>query len=251
MKCYDLEMSTWVQNKRKLLSLSQTEVANSLGISRPTYLKLERGVAKLTEQQKAILASLFEVSHDTVDKNSEEKKVNINPVRVRKIPKENIEKFKQVLLYLVGKVGSRPNIGQTAIYKLLYFIDFDYYEKFQEYLIGATYIKNTHGPSPVSFAKITRILETQGKLVEVNSKYFNYEQKKYLITSEPEVSELSAQELKHIDDELERLASKTAKELSNLSHIDTPWRVAHEKETLNYRHVFYRPDETSMIKDYE
>lgn len=242
-------MSTWIQIKRKLSGLSQTEVAQTLGISRPTYIKLEQGEAKPTEQQRATLASLFDVSKDTFDKHSEEKNIE-DTVRVREIPKENVDKFKQVLLYVVSKVGSRPNIGQTAIYKLLYFIDFDYYEKYQEYLVGATYIKNTHGPSPVSFAKITRELESQGSLVEVHSKYFNYDQKKYLITRDPDVSSLSAQELKHIDDELERLGSKSAKELSTLSHIDTPWRVAGEKEVLNYRHVFYRPDETSVVEDH-
>jgi len=243
-------VSTWIKNKRKLSGLSQSEVAESLGISRPTYVKLEGGKIKPTEQQKAILASLFDVSQDTFDKNSREVSIKKDTVHLREIPKENIDKFKQVLLYIVSKVGSRPNIGQTAIYKLLYFIDFDYYEKYQKYLVGAIYVKNTHGPSPVSFTKISRELEAQGKLVEVKSKFFNYDQKKYLVTTEPEVSSLSAQELKHIDDELERLASKTAKELSDLSHIDTPWRVAHKMEILNYRHVFYRPDETS-VGDYE
>ncbi len=244
-------MSTWIKNKRKLLGLSQTEAAKSLGISRPTYIKLEQGNTKPSGQQKAILARLFGVSEETFSKNSEEKKIKHDTVQIREIPKENVGKFKQILLYIVSKVGSRPNIGQTAIYKLLYFIDFDYYEKYQKYLIGATYIKNTHGPSPVSFAKITRALEIQGKLVEVKSKYFNYDQKKYLITKDPEVFALSAQELKHIDNELERLASKTAKELSDMSHIDTPWRVAKNKEILNYRHVFYRPDETSVTEDNE
>ena len=244
-------MSTWIQNKRKLSGLSQTQVAESLGISRPTYIKLESGKVKPTAQQKAILANLFDISQDTFDKNNSEKvSVKEDTVRIREIPKENVDKFKQVLLYIVSKVGNRPNIGQTAIYKLLYFIDFDYYEKYQKYLIGATYVKNTHGPSPVSFTKIARELGTQGKLVEVNSKFFNYDQKKYLVTAEPEVSSLSAQELKHIDDELERLSSKTAKALSDLSHIDTPWRVAHKMGILNYRHVFYRPDETSL-GDYE
>lgn len=243
-------MSTWIQNKRKISSLSQTEVAKSLGISRPTYIKLEKGELKPTEEQKAILANLFDVSHDTVEKNTTAIKEISDTIKIRNVPKENINKFKQVLLYIVSKVGNRPNIGQTAIYKLLYFIDFDYYEKYQKYLIGATYIKNTHGPSPVSFAKISRDLENQGKLVEVNSKYFGYDQKKYLVTKEPEVSSLTAEELKHIDNELERLASKTAKELSDLSHIDTPWRVANERQVLNYRHVFYRPDETS-VGDYE
>ena len=244
-------MTTWIQNKRKSSGLSQTEVANSLGVSRPTYTKLEQGVTKPTEQQKAILARLLDVSQDTFNKNSEEKEIKTDAVYIKDIPKENVDKFKQVLLYIVGKVGSRPNIGQTALYKLLYFIDFDYYEKYQKFLIGATYIRNTHGPSPISFAKIARELENQGELVEVTNKYFGYDQKKYLITSEPEVSSLTAQELKHIDDELERLASKSAKELSDLSHMDTPWRVAKEKDILNYRHVFYRPDETSLTTDDE
>jgi transcriptional regulator with XRE-family HTH domain len=241
-------MSTWIQNKRKLSGLSQSEVAQSLGISRPTYMKLEHGDAKPTEEQKATLASVFDISYDVVDKNIIDEKNIPDTIYDIEVQKENIDKFEQVLLYVISKVGSRPNIGQTAIYKLLYFIDFDYYEKNFEYLIGANYIKNTHGPSPVSFAKIVKNLEARGKLVEVSSKYFNYDQKKYLITSEPEVLGLSAKELKHIDDELVRLASKTAKELSDLSHIDTPWRVAKDREVLNYGHVFYRPDETSVTE---
>lgn len=239
-------MTTWIQNKRKLSGLSQTEAAQALGVSRPTYIKIEDGETIPTEQQRSILANIFNVSQSTFEKNSQEVKVDEGVIHVREIPKENVDKFKQVLLYVVSKVGGRPNIGQTAIYKLLYFIDFDYYEKYQKYLVGATYVKNTHGPSPVSFAKITRELEIQGKLIEVNSKFFDYDQKKYMVTTEPEVSALSAQELKHIDDELSRLASKTARELSDLSHIDTPWRVAGKMEVLNYRHVFYRPDETSV-----
>jgi len=237
-------MSTNIKNKRLLAGFSQSEIAESLGISRPTYIKIEQGLSKPTEEQRAILAELFNISDESLVKNEIYKE--ITKIKPKEIPPDNTNKFKQVLLYIISKVGSRPNIGQTALYKLLYFIDFDFYEKNQEYLMGATYIKNTHGPSPVSFAKISKELEKEGLLVEVNSKYFNYDQKKYIATKEPDVSELSAPELKHIDDELERLASKSAKELSELSHIDTPWKVAKDKQILNYRHVFYRPDETSV-----
>lgn len=239
-------MSTWIKSKRVEFGLSQTEVAESLGISRPTYTKIETGVIKPTPQQQSILTDLFNVSHESIAKNLSATPNIPETIYVKEVPKENVAKFEQVLLYIVHKVGNRPNIGQTALYKLLYFIDFDYYEKYQEYLMGATYIKNTHGPSPVSFAKITRNLEDAGKLVMVQSKYFGFDQRKYLVTAEPEVSTLNAQELKHIDDELQRLAFKTAKELSDFSHIDTPWRVAKEKQVLNYRHVFYRPDETTV-----
>lgn len=238
-------MSTSIKNKRLLAGLSQLEVAESLGISRPTYIKIEQGLSKPTEEQTGILAQLFDVSKDSLEEDKISNKI-VDEIKLKEIPVENINKFKQVLLYIISKVGSRPNIGQTALYKLLYFIDFDFYEKNQKYLIGATYIKNTHGPSPVSFAKISRELESEGLLVEVSSKYFNYDQKKYLITSDPDVSFLTAVELKHIDDELERLSSKSAKELSEFSHIDTPWKVANDKQILNYRHVFYRTDETSV-----
>lgn len=240
-------MSTNIKNKRLLAGLSQLEVAESLGVSRPTYIKMEQGLLKATEEQKALLAELFNISDESlIEDNISNKIADIKP---REIPPDNVNKFKQVLLYIISKVGSRPNIGQTALYKLLYFIDFDFYEKNQKYLMGATYIKNTHGPSPVSFAKISKELAREGLLVEVSSKYFGYDQKKYLITTEPDVSLLSAVELKHIDDELERLATKSAKELSLLSHIDTPWKVAKDKQVLNYRHVFYRPDETSVSSE--
>ncbi|MCG2694850.1 DUF4065 domain-containing protein [Candidatus Parcubacteria bacterium] len=243
-------MSTLIQNKRKLLGLSQVEMAKSLGISRPTYKKLEKGESKPTEQQKVILARLFDVSQDILEKNSLDLNKISGNVEIREIPKENISKFKEVLLYILGKVGSRPNIGQTVLYKLLYFMDFDYYEKYEEQLIGATYIKNTYGPTPTSFAKVVKQMESEGKLVEVKSKYFDRDQTKYIPVKEADVSSLSGKELKHIEDEIERLAYLTARQLSDLSHKDTPWLVAKDKEVINYEHVFYRPEETS-VREYE
>jgi len=242
-------MSTIIQSKRKLAGLSQSDVAKSIGVSRPTYIKLEQGKSKPTEQQKAVLARVFRVSEDSL-KSPIQKERTDGAVEIRKIPKENVKKFKEVLLYILGKVGSRPNIGQTALYKILYFIDFDYYEKYEEQLIGATYIKNTYGPTPVSFAKIIKQMKKEGRLVEVKSKYFDRDQTKYLPVDEANVSELSGQELKHIDSELERLAHFTARQLTELSHKDTPWKVAKEREEIDYEYAFYRPAETS-VREYE
>lgn len=244
-------MGNWIQDRRKIAGLSQSDVAQSLGISRPTYMKLEKGIHKPTSEQKALLSRIFGMSHDAVeDISAEQEYLASDRVEIRNIPKENEQKFQEILLYILGKVGSRPNIGQTALYKLLYFIDFDYYEKFEEQLIGATYIKNTYGPTPVSFAKIVKKMEEQGRIVEVKSKYFGLDQTKYIAAKEADVSGLSGAELKHIDDELERLAHLSASQLSALSHIDTPWKVAKDREVLDYEYVFYRPEETS-VREYE
>ena len=251
--CYNASMSTWIRNKRKLLGLSQAQMAKSLDISRPTYIKLEQGKVKPTDQRMAVLARIFDMPQDSVwiNPNTRER-ANIIPdqIQIREVPQENVQKFKEVLLYMLGKVGSRPNIGQTVLYKLLYFIDFDYYEKFEEQLIGATYIKNTYGPTPVSFAKVVKQMESDGSLVEVKSKYFELDQIKYVPVREADVSLLSGRELKHVDEVIERLAHKNARQLTELSHIDTPWLVAKEKGIINYEHVFYRPEETS-VREYE
>lgn len=245
-------MSTWIKTKRKEAGLSQSAVAQMLGISRPTYINLENGKSKLTEKSKILLSRIFKISPESVDKDLQDVVLESKnaDVVVREVPKENIKKFKEVLLYILSKVGSRPNIGQTALYKLLYFIDFDYYEKFEEQLIGATYIKNKFGPTPISFAKIISEMEDKGDIVEVKSKYFNLDQTKYLAVREADVSDFNGQELKHIDDELERLAHLTARQLSDLSHVDTPWKIAEEREVIDYEYVFYRPEETS-VRDYE
>lgn len=242
-------MSTWIQDKREALGLSQTEVAQALGVSRPTYVALEKGERMPSAQERVLLARALRIEATTIDRYNTPTSIKA-PVEMREIPQENSLKFRQTFLYILNKVGNRPNIGQMALYKLLYFIDFDFYEKYERQLIGATYIKNKFGPTPVSFAKIIRDMQKQGEVVEVKSKYFGHDQTRYMATQEPDVSLLTGQELKHIDDELARLAHLSGKELSDLSHIDTPWRVAGDKDVLNYEHVFYRPIETS-VREYE
>ena len=53
-------------------------------------------------------------------------------------PKLNKKKAKQVILYLLNKCG--PMTKEKLGY-LLYFIDFDYFEKYEEYFMGFTYYK--------------------------------------------------------------------------------------------------------------
>lgn len=180
----------------------------------------------------------------------EEKSERPEKERVRvSVPQKNLKKFKEVLLYILSKVGGKPNVGETVLYKLLYFIDFDYYEKFEEQLIGATYIKNRYGPIPVEFKKIVGQMESKGELETVKSKYFQHEQKKYLPHRSPDLSLLTAQEKEHIDEVLARLSDKNAKELSDYSHGDVPWLTRGFGEPLSYESVFYR-DEKYSVRNY-
>jgi transcriptional regulator with XRE-family HTH domain len=248
-------LNIFIQEQRKIHGLTQELLASELKISRPTYIQIEQGERDLTVTEARKLSEIFGISLDnllsgevpTGPEVSIEKAVAaaIPDIKIR-VTRKNLEKFKQVLLYVLEKVGAKPNIGETAIYKLLYFIDFDYYEKFEENLTGATYIKNHHGPTPVEFKDIVAEMKKNGDLEEVKSTYFTYTQKKYLPRRRPDLSEMTGREIEHIDGVLARLSDKNAKELSDYSHGDIPWLSRSFGERMSYESVFYRDDKYSV-----
>jgi len=185
-----------------------------------------------------------------LEKGEESTEKRVEPEIRISVPQQNIKKFKEILLYILEKVGARPQIGETAIYKLLYFIDFDYYEKYEEQLIGARYIKNHYGPTPVEFKEIVREMEDRGEVERIKSKYFQYEQKKYLPRRSPNLTAFSAREIALVDEVLNRLGGKNAKELSEYSHGDVPWKSHKEGEIIDYESVFYR-DNAYSVREYQ
>ena len=251
---------TFLLELRKNHGISQAFVAEKIGVSRASYIEIEKGAKELTLSQANKIAELFNISLEEFisGKTMPGIKVSIQDKSEKKekqeiridVPQKNLKKFKEVLLYVLEKVGSKSNVGMTVLYKLLYFIDFDYYEKFEEQLVGATYIKNHFGPTPVEFKKIVESMESKGELETVKSKYFLHEQTKYLPRREPDISVLNAKEIKHIDEVLARLSDKSATELSEYSHKDVPWITAEDGRPLSYESVFYRTKDTS-VREYE
>ncbi|MFH2108347.1 MAG: Panacea domain-containing protein [Chrysiogenia bacterium] len=156
------------------------------------------------------------------------------------VPQKNLEKFKEVLLYILGRVGSLPNVGETVLYKLLYFIDFDYYEMYEEQLIGASYQKNHHGPTPVEFKKIVEHMIKEEEIEKVKSEYFNFPQTKYLPRRQADLSKLKANEINLIDKVLCRFSDWNASQISEYSHRDIPWMTTESGKIIPYESVFYR-----------
>lgn len=254
-------LGKFILELRKKHNLTQEFLASKIGVSRPTYVQVEQGERDLTITEAKKLADIFDIIFDdfiqgkdtaaTAEVEKVIKKIKEEKPEIRiSIPQKNLEKFKEVLLYVLSKVGSKSNVGEAVIYKLLYFIDFDFYEKFEEQLIGATYIKNHHGPTPVEFKVIVDNMIKNGEVVKVESKYFNYLQRKYLPIRRPNLSILSGREIEHIDDVLARLSDKNAKEMENYSHEDIPWKTTEDGKPISYESVFYR-DERYSVRNYD
>lgn len=260
------KLNMFIKELRNKREISQSDMAHQLEMARPTYIQMEKGVREPTASDIQKMAGIFgvpvtaffdnksSIQDITVDLPKRRKKresdndTKSQDIRIS-VPQKNLDKFREVLLYILEKVGAKPNVGETVLYKLLYFIDFDFYEKYEEQLIGATYIKNRHGPTPVEFKKIVEDMKRKGEIEVVRSKYFQYEQKKYLPRRTPNLKIFTAQEKQHIDDVLARLSDKSAKELSDYSHGDIAWKIHEMGEKLDYESVFYR-DHKYSVKNY-
>lgn len=240
-------LGKFIYQRRADLGLTRAELASKLGISRPTYTKIETGDREPTLLEAEMLAAEFGLTlsdfqaHRTPQRRSPPQRLAQGQARPRiRAPKENIEKFRQVLMYIIDQVGNKPNVGETVLHKLLYFIDFDYYEKYDESLTGVTYKRNHHGPTAVAFQEIVRQLLESGDLKTVRVPYHTRQQKKYLSLAPPDLTRLSAREIKHIDKVLVQLSDMNARELESYSHGDIPWLAAQPGQPLDYESVFYR-----------
>ena len=248
-----------IKQLREQKGVSQQDIADAIKVARATYSNWELGKRDPGLSEVNRLAEYYQISpaelissyalmiNEPIAPYKFKDDDDIIPRDIN--PKVKPEKLREVLLYILEKVGAKPNVGETVLYKLLYFIDFDYYEKTGQSITGLSYIRNHYGPTPaVDFKRVVESMERLGELEVIDTKFFNNTQKKYLPTKNANLRDLSADEIKHIDETLARLSDKTASELSELSHYDTPWLVAKQGEKIAYRGVFYRTSLTAATE---
>lgn len=162
----------------------------------------------------------------------------------------NKEKFKKLLHYIISECGSNPNVGKTVIYKLLYFIDFNYFEINEESLTNETYKRLPHGPAPTHFDLAISELEKEGKIsVDSRLVYADINQFRYTSLKDPEI-DFTNDELEVIDAVIEKLSNMNATQISEYSHGDMPWRAAEDYEIMKYSFVFYR-DPKYRVRKYD
>ena len=243
-----------IKKLRQEIGMSQQDLAERFGVLRPTISQMENGERKVIAEELIKLSDILNTSVQYLMGLIDQPKIVLQERREKmtkpqmriNVPAKNLDKFREVLLYILGKVGSRPNIGETVIYKLLYFIDFDYYEKNEEQLIGATYIKNAHGPTPREFRKIVDKMIEEKEIVKVKDKYFSFPQTKYLPLRKPNLTVLKATETELIDEVLCKLSDMNATQISEYSHNDVPWITTEDGKDIEYESVFYRTSPYSV-----
>jgi transcriptional regulator with XRE-family HTH domain len=238
-----------LQDLRKAKGLSQEDLARLVNISRPSLTQIEGGNRGVDVQELQKFARVLGFSLDAFfapgfganppGLDLPEKPASAPKVRIS-VPQLHIPKFRNILLYLLERCAGKPNVGETVLYKLLYFADFNYYELYEEHLSGARYRKLPYGPVPQRMDAIIAQMLEKGQLQRVKTEYHGYPQTRYLPLEKPDLTQLKASEKEIIDKVIDQLSDWSAASISAYSHKDMPWMASKEGEDIDYELAFYR-----------
>lgn len=151
------------------------------------------------------------------------------------------EKYQQAVLYLCYKLGKEIH-GKKKLAKLLYYLDFDYYEKNHQYFTGEIYKKLPMGPFPVSLEKIIAGMQKKKQIsLEQVQEWDGYNPTEiYKAISKPNMAVFSKEEQQMIDRIIRKYGHLNGKELENLTHAEAPYIGTEEKKEIYYDLAFYR-----------
>jgi len=253
-----IELGNRISILRKQKGFSQEELAKLIAISRSSLTQLEQGNRNISVVEIQKIAGVFCLSIDVL--LSQDFKVNDNLILKESIetmleerisvPELNVNKFKNILLYILERCAGKPNVGETVLYKLLYFSDFNYYERYEEHLTGANYRKLPYGPVPQKLDAILKQMIDGKQLMRIKTEYHNYPQTRYIPLEKSDLSCLKANEKETIDHVVEQMSDWSASAISAYSHKDIPWLTSQDGEEINYELVFYRESPFS-VRNYE
>lgn len=153
----------------------------------------------------------------------------------------NKKKYYQAIIYLCSKLD-KEIWGKKKLAKLLYYVDFDAFEKDGEPITGDTYRALPMGPFPMSLREITAEMQSK-KMIEVKSvaqsdDYAPTEVYKCLI--EPDISVFQKGELEILERIIRKYGHLNGKQLEDLTHAEAPYVGSKPKGEIPYELAYYR-----------
>lgn len=245
-----------ISDLRTTRDISQEELAKAIGIPRPSISQMEKGARDISFAELNKLLEIFQISYDnflnlfkgsSIENSAENLHKNNNKIAF------NSEKFKQLFLYILQKCGSKPNVGETVLYKLLYFCDFDFFELYEKPLTGMRYKRLQYGPVPDqgTFNPIINEMRKDGVIQKATRAYAgNTIQTKYINFIEADIAIFAPQEIQIINKVVNRLSDMSARQIEDHVHSDYPWKSHKDGEEISYESVFKRTGEFAQ-RDYD
>jgi len=227
-----------IKRLRESRGLSQQYMADVLGMSRPSYDKVEMGTKDLTVVEAQKLSEELGASFDIIFMNSE--------------PSIDYDKdrYKEIIRRFIKYAGADGDgrIPKTKLAKLLYLLDFSWYYDNLDSVSGLQYRRIAQGPVPDEFFRvIDEMYDTEEIDIKVRGKAM-------MISLNEELDPINNNLLSEAQDKrLREIAAqwKTAntQTIVDYTHSQLPWCYCGPSELIPYDaiiqedpdHVYQRP----------
>lgn len=160
----------------------------------------------------------------------------------------NQKKYQAAVLYFCQKLGGAVR-GKKKLAKLLYFADFDFYEKYEKPITGDTYKALPMGPFPSALDEITTAMveKKQLSIKSVAEREGYNPTEVYACLIEPKDAALDDNERKMLDRVITKYGHLSGKQLQELSHAEAPYIGTALKQEIPYELAFYRGTDFSDL----
>ena len=149
----------------------------------------------------------------------------------------NKNKYINALLFFCENI---PNLGRTKLYKLLYFLDFDHYERYGSSVTGESYQNKELGPFPLHAEEMLNKMEEDG-LIEIRTELvIDFSRYNYVVKVQHDPQVFSPTEIEMLFAVAEKWAHHTANEVISATHGEAPWIATAREEIIPYPYAYYR-----------
>lgn len=149
------------------------------------------------------------------------------------------DKYRELILFLAEKMSG---VGKLKLNKLLYYIDFDHFEKHEKSVTGEEYVRWEKGPVPSHLKAIVKKMEEYGDIQTYTQKMSgDLRDKRCLRPLRPHNPNVfTVQELETICEVLEKWRYHSGTEMMHATHGDPPYLATAKDQVIDYNLVFYR-----------
>jgi uncharacterized phage-associated protein len=160
----------------------------------------------------------------------------------------NEKKYKNAILFFAQRIQN-GTLGKLKMMKLLYYLDFDYFEKYGSSVTGDQYLRFENGPVPRMAEKILK--EMGGKEIKITvrkmGKGYN-DQHHIEALANFAVDVFSKEELLMLEEIASKWEKFTGAEMKSATHGEAPWISTKPNEVIDYNLTFYRNRYNEMEK---
>jgi len=148
-----------------------------------------------------------------------------------------VEKFKNLILYVSKKSENDRRFGAVKLNKILYYADFDAYRRLGQPITGATYQCLDEGPAPRELVPVRDSMI--GESIKIESvPVARFTRQRIVALTDPDESLFTEAELRIVDQVMEAMRPMNGAQVTELSHTEPGWIQAETSDDIEYETVW-------------